>query len=361
MSFQDIRDQDTPIRLLQNIIRLGRVPNGLLFWGPEGVGKRLAALEMVKALNCKEGHGDACGECLACRKVAHGNHPDVKEIQPSGKTRIIKVDMIEEIVELATYRPYEGKWRAVILHEADRMNEGSQNHFLKTLEEPPSNTVFLLLTEFPRRLLPTIRSRCQSVRFGALRPETVADLLQRDREIPADVALAIAAVSQGQMSRATALVDSDRRDVVLDAAHGLAGGEDPFVLSERFVAHLRAQSDAIRAAIKAEFDAQGGDESSREEREAQKNEQTALAEALIRRDLMEYLYLLETWYRDALVFEATRDPKQILNRDRAGKLEECVGSDHAGNIAAIEKAWLYIERNLSMERVFRDLFFTLSA
>ncbi len=361
MSLQSIRDQKVPVRLLRNIIQSGRVPNGLLFWGPEGVGKHLAAMELVKALNCKEEGLDGCGECLACRKVAHGNHADVKEIQPSGRGRVIKVAVMEELIELATYRPFEGQWRVVIVNEADRMNEGSQNHFLKTLEEPPSQTVFMLLTEFPRRLLPTIRSRCQSVRFGALRPETVADLLLRDRKIPNEVAQAIAAVSQGQMSRATALVDSDRRDVVLATAHGLATGEDPFVLSESFVAHLKAQGDEIRAAIKAEFDQPGADEYSREEREAQKEEQTALAEALIRRELMEYLYLLETWYRDALVFEATRDPIQILNRDRAEKLAESTGKDHARHIAAIEKAWRYVERNLNMDRVFRDLFFTLSS
>lgn len=360
MSLLDIRDQAIPIRFLQNIIRSGRVPNGMLFHGPAGVGKALAAREMIKALNCKEHEADCCGTCLTCRKIEHGTHPDVKEISPSGKARNIGVVVVDFMNELSMYRPFEGDWRVFIVHDVDRMRPDAQNHFLKTLEEPPSKTAFILLTEAPRRLLPTIRSRCQQVRFGALRPETVQELLLRDRDIPAPVAEALAAVSQGQMSRALDLVDSEKRNLVLDVTLRLAEGEDPLTVSEVFVTQMKAEGDNIKASVKADLELSGAQDVSKEEREESKNEQMALIEALIRRDLMEYLYLLETWYRDVLVYTATQDERQVLNRDQVDRLATYDQRDVASKLGAIEKAWVYIERNLNVDRVFRDLFFALA-
>lgn len=365
MSFSDIRDQAVPVRLLRSALKSGRIPNGLLFYGPEGIGKRLAALELAKAINCHEAQADACGACLSCRKIAHGNHADVKVIMPSGKSRIINVETVDMMAELSAYRPFEGAWRVFVIEDADRMGLPAQNHFLKTLEEPPSATVFVLMTQFPKLLLPTIRSRCQQVRFGALRPETVKELLLRDRDLPPESAMAIAAVSQGQMSRALDLVETEKRPVVLSVAARLASGEDPMALSEEFVKHLRAQGEALRASVKAEADDDDSgvmlDDLSREEREEQKQQQLALAEALLRRDIMEYLYLFKTWYRDQMVLGAAGNPAHLLNRDHLGRLEAAASERIEAKLAAIDKAWRYVERNLSMERVFRDLFFTLAA
>lgn len=360
MSFADIRDQDIPIRFLENMLRSGRMPNGLLFWGPEGVGKRMTAVELAKAVNCASGSAGACGTCLSCRKVAHGNHPDVKTIAPSGKSRNISVEIIDSINELAAYRPFEGAWRVVLFDDVHRMGEPAQNHFLKTLEEPPSKTMFVLVTPSPRLLLPTIRSRCQQVRFGALRPETVADLLRQGHDLPVETALALASVAQGQMSRALDLVVSGKRDAVLHVLEELAGGADPMAMSETFAAHVRQRQDALRAALKAEADAQEDDDSQRADAEDAKLEQDAVVEAMLRRDLMEYLYLMLAWCRDEWVYRAAGGMQCVLNRDQAARLEK--GSVGAGpaRLEAIDRAWLYIERNLSMERVFRDLFFKLA-
>ncbi len=361
MSFSDIRDQAVPVRLLRNMIQRNRVPNGLLFWGPGGVGKRLAAYETAKAITCREHSGDACGRCLSCRKVTHGTHPDVKFLAPSGRGRMIVVDVIDFINDLASYRPFEGQWRVFILQDADRMGLPAQNHFLKTLEEPPSNTLFILLTEYPRLLLPTIRSRCQQVRFGVLRPETVVELLLRDRDLPRETAVSIAAVSQGQMSRALDLVKSEKRQVVLSLSARLRQGEDPLALSEEFAEHLRAQSDAIKAAVKGDFEGEEPADMSKDDLEEQKKDQVALAEALVRRDLMEYLYLLATWYRDEMVFAVTGDATKVFNRDHAHQFESASRPGERDKLAAVEKAWRYIERNLSIDRVFRDLFFVLAS
>jgi DNA polymerase III subunit delta' len=361
MSLADIKDQGVPLRLLRNILKQNRVPNGLLFWGPEGVGKRYTAMEMAKAVNCKEVEGDACDQCLSCRRISSGNHPDVKTIAPSGKIRNIGVDTVDFITELAAYRPFESEWRIVLIQDVDRMRAEAQNHFLKTLEEPPSKTAFILQTAFPQRLLPTVRSRCQPVRFGSLKPETVAQILQREHDLDGAAAHALALVAQGQVSRALDLVTTNKRDSVLEMAVRLQRGEDPMLVSELFVAHLKEQTENLKASLKSELEGGEIDDGTREDQEEQKKEQAAYIEGQVRRDYLEYLYLFETWYRDAWVLDATQDEGRLLNRDQAGPLAQYAGQHHPTRITAIEQAWVYIERNLNIDRVFRDLFFALAA
>ncbi len=363
MSFGAIRDHDAALRLLRNMLQRNRIPNGLMFWGPGGVGKRLVALEMAKAINCTRRDGDACDTCLSCRKINNANHPDVTAIAPVKKSRIIDVETVRSITDLAALRPFESQWRVFVIQEADRMGVPAQNHFLKTLEEPPGRSLFILITEYPGMLLSTIRSRCQRVRFGALRPETVCDLLLQSRDLPRNVAESVAAVAQGQMSRAFDLVDSDRRDVVLDIARRLAEGEDPVALAEDFTKRLDLQRGQLETALKAELDTRAPNELSREDKEEQKTQYMALVESMVRRDIMEYLYLFQTWYRDALVYGATQDASRVFNRDHLDRLEAAGTSSAADadrRFAAINKARVYLERNLNVDRVFRDMFFVLA-
>jgi DNA polymerase III delta' subunit len=362
MGFSAVRDQEVPVRLLHSMMTKNRIPNGLLFWGPSGVGKRFAALEAAKAINCERGAGDACDECLSCRKTAHGTHPDLKQVVPAGKARIIKVEAVDAMNELCAYRPFEGRYRIFIIEEAERMGISAQNHFLKTLEEPPSATVFMLLSEYPRQLLPTVRSRCQHLRFGALQRETVKDLLLQQRpEVPVAAATALAAVSQGQMSRALDLVDSSKREVVLNATARLAAGEDPLLVSEQFVRQVKADAEALKDRLKAEAGQEDRPDMTREEKEEAKEEEEAYLQLLVRRDLMEYLYLLAAWVRDEFVVQAA-GPDLVWNQDQRQRLiARAEAPPREATIAAIEQAWVYIERNLSVDRVFRDLFFALSA
>ena len=354
-----IRDQHIPVRLLRNVLERRRIPSGLLFWGPGGVGKRLAALEFAKALNCLNLKTDACGECLSCRKIAHGNHPDLHTLAPVKKSRNIDVEAIDGIIEAASLRPYEGRWRVFIIQDAERMREPAQNHLLKTLEEPVGKSVFILVTEHPQWLLPTIRSRCQRVRFGALRPETVVEILQREREVSPEEAGAVAALSGGQMDRAFDLLDTDKRTVVFDVITRLAEGEDPLAIAEEFSSYLATLKTQIASSV-GDTEQPDKAELSRDDRERIKEEQAALVEALSRRDTMEHLYLMETWYRDVLVYSATGSVENVLNRDRQALLDTADAARCAEKFAAIEKARLYLERFLSEERVFRDLFFALA-
>ena len=362
MSFAVVRDQPVALRLLRQLLHRGRVPHGLMFWGPDGVGKRLTAGEMAKAVNCTGGAGDdACDTCLSCRKTVQHNHPDVMTVVPVKRSRTIVVEMVEQVNEMAALRPHEGRRRVVLFEDADRMNLPAQNHFLKTLEEPPGNSLFILITAFPRALLPTIRSRCQQVRFGALRPETVVALLREQRALQREHAEAIAALSQGQMARALDLADTDRRDVVLDSAQRLASGADPVALSEEFAKYLARLKSAAESDVKDEMAPDDPGDLTREDREALKAEQASAAEARFRRELMELLYLFETWYRDAMLMRATGETAHILNRDQMARLGKAPDGDYHRKLEAIEKTRVYLERFLNEERVFRDLFFVLAA
>lgn len=362
MSLADVRDQTVPIRMLQNMLSRNRIPNGLLFWGPSGVGKRLTAFELAKAIHCVERDDDACDACLSCRKTAHGNHPDLSVVAPLKKARIIDVEAVETMNEMASLRPFESKWRVFIIRDADRMRPPAQNHFLKTLEEPPGNSLFILTTENPQFLLPTIRSRCQVVRFGGLRPDTVAELLMRERKISQEEAEAVAAMSQGRMTLAFGLVDSDKRQVVLDIASRLDGGEDPLALAQAFAGHVADYRKSVEMKLKTEReDRIDPKDLSPEDRERIREEDLALVDAESRRGLLEYLYLFEMWYRDKLVYSVAGDASRVMNRDQAAVLEaHPAAGPIEEKLAAIEQSRVYLERFLNEERVFRDLFFVLA-
>ncbi len=359
MIFEAIKDQHVPVRLLSRFIERKRVPNALLFWGASGVGKGLTAFTLAKALMCPADEPEVLSS-LAARKIDHGNHPDLHVVSPVKKSRIIDVDAIDTIIELASLHPTEAGRRVFIIHEADRMRAPAQNHLLKTLEEPLGKSVFILLTEHPQLLLPTIRSRCQRVRFGGLRPETVKEILLREREISPERAEALASVSGGQMTRAFDLVDSDKRDVVLDVVRRLSEGEDPMEVALEFSAYVAAQKDQFETAVQSATDISGFSELSPEDREQIKDEQAALVDALRRSAIMQMLYLMEVWYRDVLVYSATGDAEFVLNKDQQALLESAGVSDPDAKLGAVEKARLYLERFLNEERVFRDLFFALA-
>lgn len=362
MSLASIKDQEVALRLLRGIIRHNRIPNGLLFWGPQGVGKNKAAHEFAKALNCQERQEDACDTCLPCRKIQHGNHPDVVRIRPEGKTRTIRTKAIDGVNEMVVFRPYEGGVRIVIIEEADRMNEAAQNHFLKTLEEPVSRTTFLLLSERPRDLLPTIRSRCQRIRFSVLRPATIAHLLVTEKNIEPEKAETIAALSFGSMTRALNLIETERRQVVVTIVKQLAEGKDPLELSEAFALHIQNIEKRITESIVEKKAPVDGTQEEEEEYSPDKEERDALVAGLVRQELLEYLILFDSWYRDALVASATGNTALLYNRDADAWLSKEVNTVRLSEkLQHIAEAWIYLERNLNKARIFRDLFFTLAS
>jgi DNA polymerase-3 subunit delta' len=216
--------------LLARAVAGQTLPHSLIFDGPDGVGKRTCALQLAAAVNCTaRTDGTACGTCGVCRRIARGAHPDVVCVSPNEKGTI-PVDVAREVIASASYRPFEARRRVVIIDEADRMQPPAQNALLKTLEEPPPSSMFVLVTSRVDALLITVRSRCPRFRFGRLTTEEVAHVLTATRGIEGAQALALAAVADGSVSRALAADAGDLDDarrVALGVLQGLAPRPSP--------------------------------------------------------------------------------------------------------------------------------------
>ena len=262
MPFRDVVGHRHLLDLVAGAVARGSLPPSLIFAGPRGVGKRTAALALAQLVNCPAPvpGPDACGTCASCTRIGRLVHADVLCVEP-GDTGVIKVDQIRDAVERTAYRPFEGRRRVVIIDEADAMLSEAQNALLKTLEEPPSTSMFVLVTCSPDELLPTVRSRCQRLRFGRLPAGDIAAELMRSHEYSSADAYAAASAADGSLGLAldggsTALVEAREaaQEVLqhvastsdprrrLDSARVLAGGGDRDDLRRR----LRALASMLR-------------------------------------------------------------------------------------------------------------------
>ena len=223
------------LELLAGAAERGTLPPSLIFAGPDGIAKRRTAVALAQLLNCRapapeDGIGlDAGGVCASCQRIARGVHADVLTVEP-GDTGAIKVDQVRDAIEKSAYRPFEGRRRVVIVDQADAVLIEAQNALLKTLEEPPSASSFVLVTSRPDVLLPTVRSRCQRLRFGRLAPQDVADVLIREHRYSETEAHAAASAADGSVGAALDCGSEDfasARDAAVGLLQGVAGSTDP--------------------------------------------------------------------------------------------------------------------------------------
>lgn len=217
MKFSEIVGHRRSIEVLRRMYRRGRVPHALLFIGPEGVGKRMVAEAFFQYLNCPSAGEDSCGLCPSCEKVTKGRHPDLHLLVPEGER--IKIQQIRELAHMLYLRPLEARWRGAIIEGAERMTKEAANAFLKTLEEPPPQTLIVLITSRPEGLLPTISSRCQRIRFYPLSDEEVREVLEREGVSPGDIELLLrlAEGSPGKALEFTAFPFEEMEGWIADA------------------------------------------------------------------------------------------------------------------------------------------------
>ena len=210
---------------LVEILRRGRLPGASLFTGPEGVGKKTLALSLSALANCKEGSEDElCGTCSSCVKEAAGHHPDIRLFQPH--KNLIKIDTMRELNREVQFRPFEGQLRCFIIDQAETLTEEAANCILKTLEEPPDTSRIILISSFPHRLLPTIRSRCQAFPFHPLGREEILPYLED--HLPEDHPEMRASLAEGSIARALSLnleETLDQRDRMLELLTSWCGQE----------------------------------------------------------------------------------------------------------------------------------------
>ncbi len=215
MTFREVIGHRRATTVLSRAIAQGTLPPTLLFAGPRGVGKTLVAQTTAVALNCLSPVGDAdsfaidaCGKCLSCDRIARGVHVEVLQIEPDDRASI-KIDIVRDMLERTGFRPFEGRRRVLIIRGADALEVAAQNALLKSLEEPPPASVFILTTAVPGALLPTVRSRCMRLPFGRLAEPDVAELLVRDHGFTPSDARALAGLAHGSVGQALALGSTD--------------------------------------------------------------------------------------------------------------------------------------------------------
>ena len=184
MGFKNFPEQQQGITLLQRSLERGRLGHAYLFIGGQLDELEGLAATLAKTLNClnpskKAGVAvDCCEQCAQCQKIEHGNHADVHWIRPESKSRVITIEQMRELMQVIHLKPTEGGYKLGIIVAADRLNVQAANAFLKTLEEPPPKSIFILLSTEPQRLLETVRSRCLRLNFGGKgsRPLSAAEM-----------------------------------------------------------------------------------------------------------------------------------------------------------------------------------------
>lgn len=319
MSFSEVIGQAVVKRALQAALRNGRVAQAYLFYGPRGVGKRTLARSFARALLCAApaGGDEACGVCRDCRLAQAGNHPDWHLVPAA--TKSIGIGTVRELQQAMRYRPY-GKRHVVTLESAERLTAEAANALLKTLEEPAGPAVFLLVTDQPDSLLPTVRSRCLGLACRPLARDEILEGLARHGFTGAKAAV-WAARSEGSLGRALAM----------------ARGEDD--------AEGRAQAVWLAGEIDrmgiAELLAVAGETRGRDE-------------------LDERLAWLSLWYRDLLWWRETGAADGVVNADRLEEIREqsarLDSATLAARVAAVEKARAQLAANANPRLLAETLY-----
>lgn len=298
--FSSLTGNNRVKEVLKRMLTSGRLPGALLFVGEEGIGKKLFALEVARALNCRSPKDDeACGVCSACTRIFKINYPNSVESDDwkqmiwtdhrdvgmvVAPKRVLRVEQMRAIEREANYRPVEGKARVFIIDEADKLNDSSANALLKVLEEPPRTSHLILITARPAMLLPTILSRCQVIRFSPLSASDIESYLTKNNLVDAESARVRARAASGSIAKALSgdidTFTAQRTDMlkVLDA-----------LVSDNRVQLLRSQEQLNEAQYKDEFE--------------------------------ERLDVLETLIRDAWMLSLGSPREQLVNEDMLKELE----------------------------------------
>jgi len=309
-----------------------------LFTGPPGSGRSNLARAFAAALQCPEG---GCGRCHACTTVLAGTHPDVKVVATEGVN--ILIDAVRPLVELAQRSPAEGRWRVIIVEDADRLVEKTSNVLLKALEEPAPRTVWMLCAPSPLDVLVTLRSRSRAVALRVPPVDAVVDLLVRRDGIPADVAEVAARAAQSHVGIARRLARDPearrRRAEVLQVAARIRGVGDAVLAAGDLVATAQADAKAAteerdaaeRAALLRTLGAEGATTippavraQVRQLEEDQKRRATRAQRDVLDRAMLDLLSL----YRDVLVVQLGADVS-LVNLDHTETVRELAASSTA--------------------------------
>jgi DNA polymerase-3 subunit delta' len=330
MAFSAVLGQSAPISVLRRALASSRVPQAYLFIGPPNVGKTLTAVEFAKAANCErpgEGLPDACDECSTCTRIARLAHPDFRLVRPLVKIQMeagegepdsaqiegamITTDQVGNLIADANLKISQAKRKVYVIVGAETMNTTAANRLLKTLEEPPSATTFILTTANASALLPTVISRCQALQFRQVPSELAVPFLQaRYRDVDPAVVRSVAALSGGRIGWADHLLAHPGviavRDSLLEVAASLPYRRlgEAMVLGETLTTLAEHWWLATEEGEMAEKLLKGN------------------RDRVLRTKMNDLLDVWVAWFRDIALACAGGDTALLINVDRAQQLSD---------------------------------------
>lgn len=328
MAFKDYPQGRHGVELLQRSLERGRLAHGYLFGGTELDDLEALARQLAKTLNCQQpvqraANGtalDCCDACPACRKIEDGNHPDVHWVRPESKSRLIGVEQMRDLMHQINLKPTEAVWKVAVVVAADRLNTGSANAFLKTLEEPPARSIIILTTTEPDRILETIESRCLRLNFGG------------------DGTKRFGPAQMDWLERFAQLAAREQKSLL--ARYHLLGS----LLQE-----LNVMRETVKETVSARSPLEKYADADKALREKWEDELNAAVEAEYRRQRNDWLGVLQWWLRDVwlLTLGAEKEllsfPQVLASQEVAARLTSTQSMD---NLHVVERTQRLLHTNV---------------
>jgi DNA polymerase-3 subunit delta' len=326
MPFTDIVGHKKQLESLRSGLANNRLHHAYLFLGPDGVGKRTVALSLTKAILCQEMRHDFCDACDNCARVQNGNHPDVRVVERLQKKNEITIQQVRELERELSYRSFTGGKKIAVLDPASLMNYPAQNALLKTLEEPPRDSLLILLSTSAGALLTTLVSRCMRLSFAPLPAEEVASFLTARKGVPREKAQLLATVSMGSLGRA---VSEEMEEMIQKRA----------AWAERISA-LAAEDAPAWMALAEEI-------------------------ASDREESLQFLEWAKQWYRDILICQVAGGSREVSNPDLEDSIRRQADKYSRERILSLlsqaDAAAASIRRNVNRRMALEDFLMKASA
>lgn len=323
--FKDVVGHRDIIQYIKDAVGQNKVSHAYILNGQRGSGKKMLAKLFAMTLQCESGEAEPCGECRSCIQANNGNQPDIITVKHEKPASISVDDVRTQINGDIMIKPYSSPYKVYIVPEADLMTVQAQNAILKTIEEPPEYAVIFLLTENADSLLPTIRSRCVMLKLRNIKDKLVKKYLMEQMQVPDYQADLCAAFAQGNIGRAIMLAKSEHFNEIKEDAIQLMKYIDEMELSE------------IVAAIK---------EINR-----------------YKLEVADYLDIMTIWYRDVLLYKATKDVGGLVFGDQLKFIKQKASkSSYEGLetiLESIEKAKVRIKANVNFDLLMELMLLTI--
>ena len=324
-SFKDVVGHKDILKYISSAVENNRVSHAYILNGERGSGKKMLANLFAMTLLCETGDNEPCGKCHSCKQAESGNHPDIIRVTHEKPNSISVDDIRTQVNNTVDIKPYQGPYKVYIIPQADMMTPQAQNAILKTIEEPPSYAVFLLLTENAETLLPTINSRCVMLKLRNIKDTLIKKYLMEQMEIPDYKADMCTAFAQGNMGRAIMLANSDHFNEIREEAVQLLKHINEMELNE------------IVAAVKNI--------------------------SVYKLEITDYLDIIMIWYRDVLLYKATKEIDKVVFKDQLQSIkEQARKSSYEGIeliLESLEKAKARLKANVNFDLVMELLFLTI--